>query len=319
MPPNPQFDISPAKRAGLLHFFYRQLFVTAPLVTAKDTNLTGNTSIVTGSNVGLGLESARQLLDLGCKVILAVRDEKKGEVARKHLLSSHGYGSSSIEVWKLDMASYDSIVQFVGRAKRELDRLDIAILNAGIFNVHEAFDATTGYEEDVQVNYLSTMLLTVLLLPVLKDKRGSNDPGRLVVVTSDTAAWAKFEERTQVMTAGNEGSAPHLIAAFKKPMSPSWDMAERYSTSKLLGLLFLSELVQRVPSSLVTVSFANPGFCKGSNLARQASGILKFVFILQTHLLGRTCSVGARSFVHAASVLGQAAHGQYIEDAKIQP
>lgn len=303
------FDISPEKRASTLHFFYRQFFITPSQVTRHDADLTGKKAIITGSNVGLGLEAAHQLLDLGCKVILAVRNESKGEAARQELAKGRSrLSNDSIEVWKLDMSSYDSIIQFVDRVKNELDHLDIAILNAGVYHIQESF-ASTGYEEDFQVNYLSTMLLTILLLPVLKDKKTGPDPARLVVVTSDTAAWAKFEERT---------SNP-LLSTFRKEMT-HWDMAERYATSKLLGLLFLTELLRRgVSSSSVTVSYANPGFCRGSELGRQATGAKRLISLVLTYLLGRTCSVGARSYIHAATVLGEAAHGQYIEDAKVQP
>jgi NAD(P)-dependent dehydrogenase (short-subunit alcohol dehydrogenase family) len=303
----PSFNISPEKRASRLHFFYRQLFVTPPPVLPSQADLTGKTAIVTGANGGLGLETARQLLGLGCKVILAVRDEKKGEEAREDLARSQKLLSASmIEVWKLDLSSYSSISDFAERAKT-LDHLDIAVLNAGLWKVTESFSAT-GYEETIQVNYLSNMLLTLLLLPIIRDKKVGNDAGRIVVVSSDVAAWAKFEER---------GSEP-LLPAFKQKMT-KWDDAERYGTSKLLGQIFLSELAKHVPSSAVTVSFANCGFCRGSSLSRQFTGMARHLLDLMYGLMGRECDVGARTFVHAATTLGQEAHGQYVEDAKVQP
>lgn len=300
------FDISPEKRASTLHFLYRQLFVTPPPVSDHHGVLKGKRVIITGSNVGLGLEAARQFLDLGCKVILAVRNESKGQAARQQLADGRHLFSDSIEVWKLDLSSYDSIIQFVDRA-RGLEHLELVILNAGVYNVYESF-SSTGYEESIQINYLSNMLLTILLLPVVKSKRMSSGAGRIVVVTSDMGAWAKFEERN---------SKP-LLPAFKKKME-KWNMEERYSTSKLLEQLFLVELTRRVPSTAVTVCCANPGFCRGSDLGRQSSGLLHLAYQTQAWLLGRTCSVGARTFVHAAAVLGEEVHGQYVEDAKIQP
>ncbi|KAF1965435.1 NAD(P)-binding protein [Bimuria novae-zelandiae CBS 107.79] len=251
---NQSFNIRPETRATTLHFLYRQLFVTPPPVSRCDADLDGKRAIVIGSNVGLGLETARQLLDLGAKVILAVRDKSKGLDACKQLSGSQHLSDDSIE--------------FVNRA-RELPFLDIAILNAGLYNVHESF-SSTGYEEDIHINYLSNLLLTLLLLPVMK-KSGS-DSGRIVLVSSDQAAWAKFEERR---------SKP-LLPTFKRKMK-DWDMAERYGTSKFLGLLFVTELAR---------------------LSR---------------LFGRRCSIGTRTIVHAATVLGEEAHGQYVEDAKVQP
>lgn len=303
----PVFNISSEKRASKLHFFYRQIFITPPPISPSQADLRGKTAIVTGANSGLGLETARQLLGLGCKVILAVRDEKKGEKAREDLVGSEkAVSAGMIEVWKLDLSSHSSIIDFTDRVKR-LENLDIAILNAGLWNVVESFNAT-GYEETIQVNFLSNMLLTMLLLPVIRDKKVGSDPGHIVVVNSDVASWAKFEER---------GSKP-LLPAFKQEMA-KWDDAERYGTSKLLGQLFLSELAQRVPSSTVTISFANCGLCRGSNISRQITGISRYVLDVMYQLIGRECDVGARTFVHAVTTLGKETHGQYVEDAKVQP
>lgn len=72
-------QVRPAKEASQLNFLYRQLFVTVPQISASSVNLQGKTAIVTGSNSGLGLQCARQLLTLGIsKLILAVRSETKG-------------------------------------------------------------------------------------------------------------------------------------------------------------------------------------------------------------------------------------------------
>ena len=304
----PVFDISPEKRASSLQFFYRQLFVTPPAVLRRDADLDGKTAIVTGANGGLGLETARQLLDLGCKVVLAVRDESKGEKARQDLATGRNLapGSDLIEVWKLDLSSYDSIISFAERAKG-LKHLDIAILNAGLYKIYESF-SSTGYEESIQVNYLSTVLLALLLLPIIKEKKTGSGPGYIVLVSSDNAAWGKFHER----------NSDPLLPVFKKKM-PEWNIVERYSVSKLLGQLFVAELSKHVRSSAVTVSTANCGFTAGSDLGRQTSGLFFVVYKIMSVLIGRTCSVGARSFVHAASTLGEDAHGQYVEDAKIQP
>jgi hypothetical protein len=156
------------------------------------------------------------------------------------------------------------------------------------------------------VNYLSNMLLATLLLPTLQHKKKtSSHPARIVVVSSDNAAWAKVPER----------SSDPLLLAFKQPMR-KWDFIERYSTSKLLGQMYLSELAKQVCSSIVTISFANCGLCHGSELARLATGVQRFAL----RVFGRDCAVGSGTFFHPASgILGEDAHGQYIEDAKIQP
>ncbi|KAI5854499.1 hypothetical protein GGS23DRAFT_619752 [Durotheca rogersii] len=302
-----EFDVTPERRASLLHYFYRQFFVAAPQVSPRDVDLSGKTAIVTGASVGLGLEAARQLLDLGCKVIIAVRDQSRGERARREITEGRDISPDMAEVWKLDLASYDSVTRFAERA-RGLEHLDIAILNAGLYKAAETF-GPTGYEEGVQVNYLSNVLLALLLAPIIRAKKtGGAGPGHIALVSSDQAAWARFEER---------GARP-VLAAFKQPM-PRWDSGERYGTTKLLAQLFVAELARRVPAADVAVSLPNPGFCRGSDLGRETSGLFWLAYRVQCSVLARTCAVGARTFVAAATTLRAAAHGQYVEDGKVQP
>lgn len=109
-------------------------------------------AIVTGSNFGLGLECAHQLLDLKLsKLILAVRSEAKGEKPRSDLLAGLELAPSAIEVWRLDLSDYDSIIKFAQRAQG-LDHLDIVVMNAGLHKVEQTFNSSTGFEEDIQVN-----------------------------------------------------------------------------------------------------------------------------------------------------------------------
>ncbi|PYH46715.1 NAD(P)-binding protein [Aspergillus saccharolyticus JOP 1030-1] len=308
------FDITPECEASKLHFLYRQFFLAAPVVSRKEVDLTGQVAIVTGATVGLGLETARQLLDLNCQVILAVRDLGRGEQARRNLLQGRSptEATEQVSVWALDLDSYESIQGFAARTQT-LPHLDIAVLNAGVYKVDEQFHATTHFEEGVQINYLANVLLLTLLLPVLYAKRRAPDrPGRLVLVNSDTAAWSVFRE-------GRGGRGP-LLPAFQRPMQPAWNMQERYGVSKLLGQFFLVELTKRVAASAVTVTSANCGMCYGSSIGRDGVGRLEgYVWAVVSRILGRSCAVGARTFVHAATRFGPEIHGQYLEDARLRP
>lgn len=60
-----KFDITPEQQAGQLHYFRRQFFEKCPATTRDDADLSGKTAILTGANGGIGVECARQLLDLG--------------------------------------------------------------------------------------------------------------------------------------------------------------------------------------------------------------------------------------------------------------
>lgn len=302
------FDVTPEKRATQGAFFKRQFFSKPPLASRHEVNLTGKTAIVTGSNAGIGLECGRQLLDLGLsKLIIAVRSESKGQAALKDLSSGRAAGKHTIEVWNLDLSSYSSITAFVERCK-SLERLDIVVHNAGLSKKILELNPTTGHDEITQVNYLSLALLTILLLPVLKTKNTPQDPGRLAIVSSDTAAWTPFLEK----------SSKPLLPAFDKP--EFFNNQNRYMTSKLLGQFFLSELVKRVPPSVAVVNAPNPGLCYGTGLMHDWDGsMLRFIIWGFQRVLGWSAAVGARALTDAAVKHGVESHGQYLEGGKLQP
>ncbi|KAI9148973.1 Short chain dehydrogenase virG [Paramyrothecium foliicola] len=301
-------DGSAEVRATQLAFLNRQFFRSTPAVTRAEVDLAGQTAIVTGSNVGLGLECSRQLLSLGIgKLILAVRSVAKGEAARAQLAAETSSRGQSIEVWKLDLSEYDSILEFVERTNT-LDRLDIFVHNAGIVNKNFELNPKTGHEQMLQTNYLSSALLIMLMLPILKEKKSSDKPGRLALVSSETAAWATFQER-----------APEpILANFDR--EDLFESNDRYWTSKLLGHLFLTELARRIPSSAVVINAPNPGLCYGSNLMNDYNGsIYGLILSVMIRLVGRSAEMGARALTDAVVRHGPESHGQYLEDGRLQP
>jgi NAD(P)-dependent dehydrogenase (short-subunit alcohol dehydrogenase family) len=165
----------------MIHFFQSQLFVRIPYPTA---DFSDQTVIITGSNVGLGLEAARHIVGLGAaKVILAVRTISKGEKAAKGIAASVHADKSRIEVWPLDMSNTESIKAFASRAEG-LDRLDATILNAGVLS--NSFTLLDGVESHIAVNVIGTLLLTCLLLPKMKESaKLTGKRGRLAVVGSE--------------------------------------------------------------------------------------------------------------------------------------
>ncbi len=172
-------------------FLYSQFFVTPPKPT-KD--FTGQTIIVTGANTGLGLEAARHISRLNASlVILGVRNLSKGAAAKESILESTNQPSRSIEVWELDLSSFDSVKAFAAKAN-QLRRLDGILENAGIMTKN--FKLVEGYESTITVNVISTFLLALLILPKLKESASKfNIQPRLSIVASDVHFLVKFPER----------------------------------------------------------------------------------------------------------------------------
>ena len=67
----------------------------------------GRVAIVTGSNTGLGFDTARVLAEHGAKVVLAVRDTAKGEAAATRIrVTAQG---ADVSVHPLDLGSLESV------------------------------------------------------------------------------------------------------------------------------------------------------------------------------------------------------------------
>ncbi|KAL2754838.1 hypothetical protein ACRALDRAFT_1071479 [Sodiomyces alcalophilus JCM 7366] len=285
-------------------FFYRQLTIK-PKPLAANVRLDGKTAIVTGANVGLGLEAAKELAAHGlARLILAVRTIAKGEEARLQILAQ----SPGVEVlvWALDHESFDSIDEF-GRRVAKLDRLDIVILNAGVKNV-DYVESKTGHESHVQVNHLGTALVSVhMLAPLDRTAKALGAPGRLTIVSSENHFWAKFKER----------KAPNMLAELDtyRDCFRGLDKAniERYSTSKLLNVLWMRELSDRARKMQldIVINTVNPGFC-ASSLHRtdpQASTAV--------NLIAWTAAQGGHCLTDAATLHGDA-RGAYISEQKVK-
>ncbi|KAK9585635.1 hypothetical protein V6Z93_007154 [Aspergillus fumigatus] len=193
-------------------FVYSQLFVTPKYPTQE---FPGRTVIVTGANVGLGLEAARHFCRLGAaKVILAVRNTAAGEIAEESIEKSTDR-RGMCEVWELDLASYTSVQAFAAQASQQLSRIDILVANAGIATTQ--YTVAEGHERSLTVNVISTVLLAMLLLPKMRETalRFPSEIPHLSVVTSEVHAWTNLPEwkADDVFAAlDNETTADHAIA-----------------------------------------------------------------------------------------------------------
>ncbi|OLN87317.1 Short-chain dehydrogenase TIC 32, chloroplastic 2 [Colletotrichum chlorophyti] len=286
-----------------LAFVYRQATIT-PAEIPIEYDLSDCTMIMTGASSGLGLEASRQFLDrqLG-RLIMAVRNMSKGEALAEGLRRE--FPMAQIQVWHLEMESYESVRAFAARCKKELSRIDIVILNAGIV-AQEFTRSGEGHELMLQVNYLSTALQALLLLPIIKQKRPPGEPGRLVIVSSDMVYFHTPEEDM-------------VTGSLFKPADKErlWEAGKNYQLSKFLGQLFVAKLATYVNPEHVIVNLSSSGLTAGTNIMKPATepffmGILK-------KTLGRSLEVGARSYLDATLVKGPESHGSFTSDGVIKP
>jgi NAD(P)-dependent dehydrogenase (short-subunit alcohol dehydrogenase family) len=286
--------------------FFNNQFREKPRWPAPNTSLWGKTAIITGGNTGLGYEAALQLLGLKLsKLILAVRSLERGGVAAATFRKL--YPKATIEVWQLSMSSYPSIQAFASRVETQLSRIDIVLLNAGGMRLQFTPNESTGHEETVQVNYLSTVLLAMLFLPIFgaKGKTGG-EPARLTIVSAALTLAAKFPNK----------EANPLLPSFDDPKN--FDQQETYNSSKLLAHMWLWKLVEFVSADDVIVNLADPAWCRGTELTRDVKGPMKAgVKLFGT--LGRTPKAGASCFVDAIVNHGKESHGCFLMSWQIHP
>ncbi|KAJ4859724.1 short chain dehydrogenase domain-containing protein [Trichoderma breve] len=269
--------------ATTLGFLRRQF--TRPKPLPAGITLDGQVAIVTGSNVGLGLSACKQLLQLGLShLVMGVRSQARGDVAAAQLRKS--FPSALISVWIIDMESYDSVCAFASRCK-SLDRIDIVILNAGLIKTPYTVVQATGNEVTLQVNYLSTALLTILLLPILKAKKTDDD------------------------------SRPPVISIFQQ--EETFSQFSWYGRSKLLQTIFVSKLAEFVNPNDVLVNLSNPGMTGGTDFFRGYPALVMKLIAVGQWILARPVNVAATTYLDAVLVQGEKSHGSFTSDWTIKP
>jgi NAD(P)-dependent dehydrogenase (short-subunit alcohol dehydrogenase family) len=290
-------------------FFKNQFRTKIELPTEKNyPDVKDKCAIITGSNTGLGFESARQLLSLGLShLVMGVRSIERGNAAAMKLRATNS--TANIEVWDLDMESYNSIQAFVRKCQEGLSRIDVVILNAGLSSTQFTTIPATGHEKTMQVNHISTVLLTVLLLPVLKSKSKGHNPPRLTLVNSVTSHLCKFPNRDK----------RPLLPSFDDTSVTPWSAQERYGVSKLLCQLFIVKLAERVSPEDVVINMVDPGLTKGTRLSRNATGGTAVASKVFFSVAGRPIDRGAATYLDAVLRQGKESHGCFLMNCKISP
>ncbi len=198
-------------------------------------SMQGKVVVVTGANVGIGLETAVGVAALGATTVLACRNAGKAEAAAKEV--TQRTWNDDVHVVSLDLADLASVKRAADDILLRWDRLDVLVNNAG--GTWSARQLTTqGFELTFGVNHLGHFYLTALVL----DRLRAASPSRIVNLTSfgHHAAWhgMRFED----------------LQSEKR-----YEGMEAYCRSKLANVLFTRQLAARLAGSGVTANAAHPG------------------------------------------------------------
>ncbi len=196
---------------------------------------TGRTAVVTGSNTGLGFETAAALAAKGAHVVLAVRNVDKGNEAAARI--GDQTPGASVAVTELDLTSLDSVRAAADQLRDNHDTIDLLINNAGVMMTPQS-TTKDGFELQFGTNHLGHFAFTGLLLDRLLAVPGS----RVVTVSSVGHRFARNGIRFDDLQ-----------------WEKDYGRVAAYGQAKLANLMFTYELQRRLRGTDTIAAAAHPG------------------------------------------------------------
>ncbi|MET0496027.1 MAG: SDR family NAD(P)-dependent oxidoreductase [Actinoplanes sp.] len=247
-------------------------------------DLAGRRYVVTGGASGIGLETARALVDAGAEVTLAVRDVATGERAAGDL-------GGETRVGRLDLADPASVRAFARDWHGPLHGL---INNAGIMAT-PLLRTPEGWELQFATNHLGHFALALGLHDALAAAGGA----RIVSVSSvgHVNADVDFSD----------------LGFVRRPYDPFL----AYGQSKTANVLFAVEAARRWAADEITANALNPGRITSTNLGRHVVAPPASFDPASTQVSWKDAAQGAAtSVLLAASPLVAGVTGRYYEDCQ---
>jgi len=233
--------------------------------------------IVTGANSGIGREIAHQLARERGKVIMACRDMSKCEEERQKIVLDTR--NKYVYCRQCDLASFQSIKDFVAQFNKQEEKCDALINNAGIMKCRK-MHTQDGIELQLGTNHMGPYLLSHLLRPRLKN----SGQGRIVYLT-------------------NLDYRQGLINFEDLNSDRSYDPATAFYQSQLANILAVQSLSKEFLEDKIMVYAAYPGLCdtqieRHTGLNKSISGSLVANNLLW--FMHRSPEEGAATPLHCA-------------------
>uniref|UniRef100_A0A182JPC5 Uncharacterized protein n=1 Tax=Anopheles christyi TaxID=43041 RepID=A0A182JPC5_9DIPT len=162
---------------GSVAYFVRWYYI-GRLYDSKRKFQNGELVVLTGANSGIGWATILELADRGCHLVIGTRCPTVGQTIREKLM--HQYPCATIDTFVLKLESLASVVEFSENVRNLNKPLYALINNAGVFYIPPSL-TEDKLEYLYQVNYLAHFLLTLRLLPALKQHSSDS---RIVNVVS---------------------------------------------------------------------------------------------------------------------------------------
>ena len=198
------------------------------------------TVLITGSSDGVGRYIAERLAAQGWRVLVHGRDRSRGQAVVERITRQGGEARLLVA----DLASLAEVRSLADAVRRDADRLDALVNNAGIGTSGSKRELSAdGFELRFAVNYLAGFLLTRLLLPMLTSRTSA----RIVNVSSAGQQAIDFSD--VMLARGYSG-------------------VRAYCQSKLAQILFTFDLARELHGQNIAVNALHPATYMDTTMVR---------------------------------------------------
>ncbi|MFI6262217.1 SDR family oxidoreductase [Micromonospora sp. NPDC051006] len=194
-------------------------------------------ALITGSNKGIGLATARQLGGLGMTVLVGARNAERGQAAERELRA----GGADARFVPLDVTDAASVAAAAKLVEEEYGRLDVLVNNAGIVlgDGARALPSETTLatlRRVYETNVFGVVAVTNALLPLLRRAPAA----RIVNVSSEVGSITTMTDPE----------------SFLAPLT-----SVPYPSSKTALNMVTAMYAKELRDSPIKVNAANPGYC----------------------------------------------------------
>ena len=247
-----------------------------------------STVVITGASSGVGLYAAKALAKKGWHVVMACRNLEKTQ----RVADEVGMSSESYTIMHLDLASLNSVRQFVNTFRESGKSLDALVCNAAVYLplAKEPQRSEDGYELSVATNHLGHFLLCNLMLEDLQ--KSSADEARLIILGTVTANPKELGGKIPIPAPPDLGDLKGFEEGFKAPISmingKKFKAGKAYKDSKLCNVLTMRELHRRYHDSTgIVFSSLYPGCVAETALFRNHYSLFQKIFpLFQKNITG---------------------------------